>query len=158
LPYDNSQALELEAQDAGGADAARRAADAAAFDRRERQARLAAGKPLTRLPRHLDYEGVQLGAGRSQAQQALPRGEGVIKRDRGGGVMVLLMGDAPRGSAYVARQSFVRFGGDGKVVELRTRYGDGAASGGCGQAVLAALKRRCGAPAELPATWARVWD
>jgi hypothetical protein len=150
MPYHNEQALELAAEDVGGA-------DAAANDRREREARLAAGTPLMRLPRQLDYEGVQLGSSRAEALQGLPRGESVVKQEVAGGVMVLITGDAPKGAAYVARQSFVRFDGDGKVVELRTRYGDGSA-GNCGQAVLGALKRRCGAPAELPGTWGRVWD
>jgi hypothetical protein len=158
MPYANGQALELKAEGANGAEVARRAADAAAFDKKERQARLAAGKPLVRLPRHLDDEGLQLGINRARALQALPRGEGVVKRDVAGGVLLLQMGDAPKGSAYFARQSFVRFDGNGRVTELRTRYSDGAAAGGCGQAVLNALKHRCGAPAELPATWARVWD
>jgi hypothetical protein len=150
MPYHNEQALELVAEDVGGA-------DAAANDRREREARLAAGKPSTRLPRQLDYEGVQLGSSRAEALQGLPRGESVVKQEVAGGLMILVTGDAPKGSAYVARQSFVHFDGDGKVAELRTRYGDGTA-GNCGQAVLGALKRRCGAPAELPGTWARVWD
>jgi hypothetical protein len=157
LPYASGQAIELEAEDAG-TDPGRRAADAAAFDRQERKARLAAGAPVTRLPRHLDHEGLQLGMTRAQALQALPRGENVVKQNVAGGVMALTLGEAPKGSPYVARQTFVRFGSDDKVAELRTRYGDGASGGNAGQAVLNALKQRYGVPAELSATWARVWD
>jgi hypothetical protein len=156
-PYDGSHALELEAEDASGAEPARRAADALAFDRQERKARLAAGKPWMRLPRHLEYEGVQLGTGWATALQGLPRGEGIIKQDVPGGLLVLVTGPAPAGAPYVARQSFVRRERGGRVAELRTRYGEGQ-GGNVGQAVLNALKRRFGVPEELSATRARIWD
>jgi len=156
-PYANGEALELEAEDVSGTDAARRAADAAALDRQERKARLAAGSPLTRLPSFLDYEGVRLGSSRAQVEQALPRGESVVKRNVAGGILVTLTGEAPKGSPHVARQSFVRFDADGKVIELRTRYGEGAAGGNWSQALLNGLKRRCGAAAELPGPWTLVW-
>src|SRR5262249_10570774 len=136
LPYANGQSLELIAEDVTGTDPARRAADAAAFDRQERQARLAAGAPLTRLPPYLDYEGVRLGSSRAHVLQALPRGESVVKRDVPGGMMVSLNGEAPKGAPYTPRQAFIRFDGEGKVVGLRTRYGEGAAGGNWTAAVL----------------------
>lgn len=156
-PYADGQALELEAEDLSGTDPARRAAAASAFDRQERKARLAAGAPLTRLPRHLDYEGVRLGRGRTQVLEALPVGESVVKQNVPGGVLVALTGEAPKGAPYVARQSFIRFDGEGKAVELRTRYGEGAAGGNWGQALLNGLKQHCGVPAESPGAWAPLW-
>jgi hypothetical protein len=157
-PYTTGEALALEVADVSGTDPARRAADAAAFDRKERQDRLAAGTPLTRLPRFLDYEGVRLGAGREQALQGLPRGESVVKQNVAGGVLVGLVGEAPKGAPHVARQSFVRFGADGKVVELRTRYGEGTAGANWVAALVNGLKRRHGAPAEVTGSWASVWS
>ena len=96
MPYADGQSLDLEAQDVSGTDPARRATEVAAFDRRERQARLAAGTALTRLPRHLDFEGVQLGGGRAQVMQSLPRGENVAKQILPDGVMVTFVGATPR--------------------------------------------------------------
>ncbi|HEX5269708.1 MAG TPA: hypothetical protein VFW33_04430, partial [Gemmataceae bacterium] len=156
-PFATGEPLTLEAADVGGADPARRAADAAACDRRERQARLAAGTPPTRLARSLDYDGVRLGAGRAQALAALPRGENYVRQTVADGVLVTLAGEAPKGAPHVARQSFVRFDAAGKVTELRTRYGEGSAGGSWIAGVVNGLKRRNGAPAESPGTWAAVW-
>jgi hypothetical protein len=157
-PFTTGEGLELDAEDATGTDPARRAADAAEFDRRARQERLAAGKPLTRLPRHLDYDGVRLGAARAEAVQGLPRGEFVVKQSVPGGVTVNFTGEAPKGSTHVVRQSFVRWDPQGNVVELRMRYGEGAAGGNWIQTLVNGLKQRFGAPAEPPATWAPVWS
>ncbi len=156
-PYATGEALELEVADVSGTEPARRAADAAAFDRQERQARLAAGTPLTRLPRFLDYEGVRLGAGREQVLQALPRGESVVKQNVAGGVLVGLTGEAPKGAVHVARQSFVRFDAGGKAIALRTRYGEGTTGSNWIQTLVNGLKRRHGAPVELPGAWAPIW-
>src|SRR5262249_54287277 len=121
-PYANGQALEFEAEDVTGTAAARRAADAKTFARQERTARRAAGKPLTRLPRHLDTEGVKLGLTREQIAQALPAGQSVVKQNVGDAVSVLFTGEAPKGIPYCARHTFIRFDADGKAVEIRTRY------------------------------------
>jgi hypothetical protein len=156
-PFTTGEPLALEAVDTSGTDPKLRAAAAAEFDRRERQERVAAGAALTRLPRFLDYEGVRLGAGREQAMQGLPRGESVVKQNVAGGVLVTLTGEAPKGAPHVARQSFIRFDSGGKVIELRTRYGEGSTGGNWTQALVAGLKRRHGAPSESAGTWAAIW-
>jgi hypothetical protein len=156
-PYASGEALELDAEDVSGTEPARRAVEAAAFDRQERRDRLESGAPLTRLPRYLDSAAVRLGATRAQVQPALPRGESVVKRNVADGIVVNFTGEPPQGAPQIARQSFIRCDTAGKVVELRTRYGPGTASANWSQVLLNDLKRRYGTPAQLPATWAQVW-
>jgi len=157
MPYADGQTVDLDAEDVSGTDPARRAVEAAAFDRQERQARLKAGTALTRLPRHLNFEGVQLGSTRAQVLQALPRGESVAKQTVPGGLMVTFIGEPAKGAPHVARQSFIRFDDKDRAVELRTRYGGGTTGSNWSQALLNGLKRRCGAPAERPGTWTALW-
>jgi hypothetical protein len=156
-PYTTGEAMELDAEDMSGADVSRRAADAAVFDRRERQARLDAGTPLKRLPRYLDYATVQLGASEAAVQQGLPRGESVTKLKVPDGVMVLFTGEGSQKTTHIARQSLVRFGPNGKVAELRTRYAEGPSGANWMQALLTGLTRRHGVPAEGPGPWAQLW-
>ncbi len=156
-PYATGEALELDAEDISGTDPAHRAANVAAFDNGERKARLAAGKPLTRLQRHLDSPSVHLGASPALVQQGLPRGENVAKQKLADGLLVTFTGEAAPKTPHVARQSLVRYGPDGKVIELRTRYAEGTTGGNWSQALLNGLKRRYGVPAEAPGPWASVW-
>jgi hypothetical protein len=160
LGYANVEAIELDIEDArGGKDLARRAAAAQTFDREERKTRIDSGAPLTRLPRFLDYEGVQLGRTRTEVQQALPQGPQVITENLADGLNVILTGEAPRGVPYTPRQLFVRFNADGRAVELRTRYGEGKSSGGPWmETLLASLQKSCGAPSVSPGSWRAVWS
>ncbi|HZT79941.1 MAG TPA: hypothetical protein VFA26_06965, partial [Gemmataceae bacterium] len=167
LPHAAGEPFELEAQDRHlPAELAARVEAAAAFDRAERQARRRAGKPLARLPRHLDVGWsagagrVELGMTRQQARAALPRGQSVLKLALPDGLNVLFTGEPPRGARHVVRQAFLRFDGSGRLAEVRVRHGDGPASKGVGkwaQDLLAGLQKQCGAAQELPAPWAKVW-
>jgi hypothetical protein len=157
LPHSPGRAMELEAADRRGPDAAAsRAAAARDFDRAERAARTKAGKPLARLPRHLDSEDVELGMTRAEVLQGLPQGQSVLRHNFADGLWVVVTGEAERNTAFTPRQLFVRFGPDGRAVELRTRYGEGSGGGNWVQAVVNDLKRRCGAAAEVPgpSAWA----
>ncbi len=80
-----------------------------------------------------------------------------MKQTVAGGVLVSLTGEAPKGAPHVARQSFVRFGADGMVIELRTRYGEGATGANWIGALVSGLKRKYGAPTESRGTWAAIW-
>ncbi len=161
------QAVILEVEDRQGPEAlAQRDVAAAAFDRAERQARLAAGKPLTRIPRHLGlswatpHPRVQLGMSRDQVQEVLPRGQAVRKLDLPNGLNVVFTGNPSKSAVHAVRQLFVRFDDSGRVVEVRARYADGPAATSVGQwtrDLISGWQQSSGAPSEVPAPWAKGW-
>ncbi len=166
LPVISGTAAEFEARDlAGAADTARRAATAAAADRAERKARLASGKPLTRLPRFVEVNWpvvtapVRLGMTRADAISSLPAGQGFLRQDIPDGVSVVFQGAAPPGAAFVARQVLVRFDAAGRVAEVRANYGEGPAGEkkDWTKLLLDGLKKRGGAANESPSPWAALW-
>jgi hypothetical protein len=158
LPHASGQTMELEVEDQRGrADLTGRAEAARIFDRQERQQRLAAGKPFTRLSHYLDYEGVELSRNQSQVLASLPRGPNVSRRTLPDGLNVLVSGEASKTVPYQVRQMFIRFDGKAKAVELRSRYGEGTSASGWSQALLADLKKRYGAPREEAGPWAKLW-
>jgi hypothetical protein len=161
LPHDISVPLELELADRHTPeDLPRLAAEAVAFDRAERGARFAAGKVLTRLPRGLEVDAIQLGMTRPEVEPLLPGGKGVATRAAGDGLVVTFAGEPSRGATYVARQLFLRFDGAGRLAEVRARYQDTSPANAPARGLkdlLAALKKRGGAPADASAPWARLW-
>jgi hypothetical protein len=128
------------------------------FDQAERKARIASGKPLTRLPRIL--EGVQLGQTKDQALAALPQGQSILKLPIADGLSVTINTDAPKTATSQAKHLLIRFDAAGKVAEIRARYQAGPASkpGEWPGSVLARWKKYGGAASERPAPWARVWE
>jgi hypothetical protein len=160
LPHDTAAPVELEATDRHTReDLPRLAADAVALDRAERRARFAAGKLLTRLPRGLDVDAIQLGMTRAEVEPLIPGGKAVATGRTPDGLFVTFAGDPVRGATYVTRQLFLRFDGSGRLVEVRARYQD-TTSGNPprGQKdLLAALKKRGGAPTDVAAPWAHLW-
>src|SRR5262249_28011678 len=95
LPYENGQAAGLEIRDVQGPEpVAQRGVQAAALDRTERLARIEAGKPLARIPRHLEQ--IELGLRRAEVLQLLPPGQAVLKRDLPGGMMITFSGEPGR--------------------------------------------------------------
>ena len=159
LPIASGLAMELDVADQRGSmDLAARAEAARSFDRQERMARLTAGKPLTRIPRSLEGESVELGQNLSQVQiPTAPRGLKVFKQDLRDGLNIVVSGEAPKTRPYLARQMFIRCDRKGRIVELRTRYGEGGSPAGWGQALVTSLKKRCGAAVEEAGPWARLW-
>jgi hypothetical protein len=164
LPYDVAVAPEFVAEDQRGAeDAAKREEAAVSFDRKRRQARLAAGKPNSRINRSLTVEvagGVNLGVslGMTKAQvQAVPTGKHVRKFDIPGGVSFLCLNPAPGTVTHWARQIFVRFGADDRVAELRVRYQEGPKEESRAAPSLLTRLKSSGAPEQLPSTWAGLW-
>jgi hypothetical protein len=131
-----------------------------ALDRAERQARFAAGKLWTRLPRSLEPFAVQLGMTREQALENLPGGRGVLTRDIPDGVTVVLAGQPDRKASLVPRQLFLRFSGN-HLAEVRVRYQDLGTDKPGVRAVgslLARLKKAGGAPTESARPpWAALW-
>lgn len=157
LPYTQTEPVALAIEDMRP-DAVRDGG-AQAFDRDERKARLAAGKPIVRLPRGVEPIAVQLGMGRDQALQALPSGRGVYTREIPSGLTTTLTGEPAKGSSSAPRQVFVRFGHDGKVGEVRVRFQE-LASGPQkrGTKELSdGLAKRYGAGVEGSASWAALW-
>jgi hypothetical protein len=159
LPYDTIQPVELEIRDQqGSGHLAERETAAAAVDRRERQERLEARKPLVRLARYLEQ--IELGMTRNQVRQTLPPGQAVLKRDVPGGLVVTFRGEPAKTDAAVLRQLFIRFDQTERVVEVRARYVDGP---GAGQGtswmsdLLRSIKKRAGAPSQAPSPWSTIW-
>jgi hypothetical protein len=159
LPYEAGRPMLFEAADIQGSEhSAERQAAAAALDQSERQARLAAGKPLLLLPRRIDP--LELGMSRAQVTQALPRLQSVIRRDIPGGLTATFSTEPAPGELYVLRQVFVRFDNADQAVEIRVRFADGAATlerVNWTANLLAEWQKAGGAPWQEPAPWANVW-
>jgi hypothetical protein len=164
LPFDD-QAPELLAEDSRGPDGLKARLEAAAqFDRRERQERLAAGKPHTRLARFIQLpshgiDDLRLGLTREQVQAALPAAQSIRPLPMADGFNVLFLNEPPVTATYWPRQVFVRFGSDDRVAEVRVRYQEGPhAPSAKSPSLLDVLKKKPnGAPESLPAPWAGLW-
>jgi hypothetical protein len=93
LPHDEDQPPEFSAEDKRGATgASEREKLALTFDRDQRTARLAAGKPLQRVPRAFDEAStVKLGMPRTEVEAALPASQSLRKSaiERGWSVIFL---------------------------------------------------------------------
>jgi hypothetical protein len=162
LPHNLDQAPEFHADDrAGSAGAAGRQAEALALDQAQRKRRLEEGKPLARLPRAVpDVEPfVALGMERPQALARLRKSPTIRQATIPGGVSRLYQDAPPERPVDFPTQSFVRFGPDDRVAEIRVRYSepprpkDDRRPG-----LLARLSAApCGAPDVLPPEWAAVW-
>src|SRR5262249_58797003 len=125
LPHETSDRIELEVADRHAPqELAARVTDALAFDRAERQARFAAGKLLTRLPRGTGVDAIQLGMERSAVEQLVPGGKGTFRGKLPDGVVLTFAGAPPRGTTLLLRQLFLRFDGAGRLAEVRARYQD----------------------------------
>jgi hypothetical protein len=160
---------ELIAEDARGKQGLAARADVAAkIDRDERLARLEAGKPETRLPRALEvnalttnglqFEGLHLGIDREEALAALPNTQTLRRQTLTDGLSLLFLSEPPPKATFWARQMFLRFGQDKKLVEVRVRYQEGPAQPSPqAPGLLESLQRTAGAPEELPAPWAALW-
>jgi len=156
LPNAEDKPFEFIAQNGRGAQET--TSGGASFDTAERKARIEAGKPLTRLPRHL--EGVQVGQTKEQALSQLPRGASVVKLAFADGAGVALTGDAPKSAEVIARQILFRLDAAGKVAEVRVRYeaGPAAKASDWPAGFLASWKKAGGAPAVTSALGTAVWD
>jgi hypothetical protein len=164
LPFED-KAPRLLVQDSRGAEALKaRVEAAAAFDRRERQQRLAAGKPRTRLARSIQLpshgiDNLRLGLTRRQVLAALPGSRSFRVEPLADGLNVLFLNEPPAAQPYWPRQLFVRFNADDRVAEIRVRYQETPkATGAKGPRLLDKLQAKPnGAPQELPAPWAGLW-
>jgi hypothetical protein len=169
LVPNGEQPPELVVADARGTDAvAVRLEAAAKLDREDRQARLQAGKPQTRLARSLQvnaptsnglqFEGLRLGMSRKDALAALPGSQTLRRQPLPSGLGLLILNDPPATATYWARQLFLRFGPDDNLAEIRVRYQEGPGRPGPNTPpLLEALKRVAGAPEESPGPWAGLW-
>jgi hypothetical protein len=159
FPFDTVQSLEMEVSDRQGpGQLAERERAAVALDRLERERRLKAGKPLTRLARHV--EEIELGLSKSQVLQRLPPGQAVLKRDMPDGLVVTFNGATARTDSSILRQLFVRFDNAGRVAEVRARYvtgHDAREAAKWTSHLLNRIVKRAGAPGEEPSPWTKVW-
>lgn len=158
LPYETTGPVELEITEQQGREhLAERESAARAQDRKEREQRLKAGKPLVRIARNLEQ--IELGMPRSQVLQLLPRGRAALKQDIPGGFTVTFTGDPAPTDSYLVRQMFIRFDDAERVVELRARYVDGPAGERTAWMadLLKKLTKRAGAPVDCPSPWAKIW-
>jgi hypothetical protein len=165
LPFADAEGARLMAEDRH-TDQNAYAEQVAAFDRAERQARFAAGKPAVRLPRNVEVTwatrplALQLGMSKAEVLQAIPVGSSVYKRDFPGGLSVAFAGAPVRPQPFLPGQVFVRFDANERVAELRAIYVGGAvnaSAAGWTKNLVAGLKKTAGAPQETPAV-ATAWS
>jgi hypothetical protein len=154
LPDDAQQPTELTLRDRrDAAKAAERVATVTAFEKTERQQRLAAHKPLQRLPRKLEQ--FPLGMLKSEVLKFLPQGKGILRRDIGDTVLVALNVPTPE-RAYLIRQVIVRFDPENKVNWVRVRYEAGShghRQPNWPQTLLAPWRSQAGAVSTLPSPY-----
>jgi hypothetical protein len=159
LPYESSiPARFLVTGLQGERNLAQRAAAVAKFDDQERKERWTSKKPTVRLDREI--QGFALGMPRAKVQELLPKGRTALRRDMTDGITVTLAGEAEPNDLFIARQIYIRFGEDDKVVEVRARYFDGPAAKNTGSWVkkrVEDIAKRAGAPMPIPATWSNLW-
>src|SRR5262249_28759926 len=124
LPHDEEQPADFGAEDKRGASgAAEREKVAITFDRDQRAARLAAGKPLQRLPPYFDgASGVRVGRARADVESSLPASQSLRKLEIEGGWSVYFLTPPAGSGSATPLQFFVRFGPHDKVAEMRLRY------------------------------------
>src|SRR5579883_52314 len=164
FPFED-KAPELVVEDGRGPDALKaRVEAAAAFDRRERQERLAAGKPNQRLARFiqlpsLGIDDLRLGMTRDQALAILPGARSLRVLALSDGLNVLVLNEPPATATYWPRQLFVRFGADNRVAQIRVRYQEGPqVPGPKTPGLLDTLRGKPnGAPESLTPTWTGLW-
>jgi hypothetical protein len=160
LPHDEDQSPEFVAEDKRPASSTPdREKAAATFDRDQRAARLAAGKPIRRVPREFDEaSAVKLGSLKAEVEAALPASQSLRKTAIDGGWSVFFMKPPPSTGAVTPQQLFVRFGPDDKVAELRLRYLERPVpKGDPTPTLLAHLTAGSGAPESVPSRWAGLW-
>ena len=159
LPNEDQLGTELLASDsrgAGGREGPRRGGRGPGPG--PAQGRLAAGKPLKRLPRTLHQEGLTLGMTKTSALATLPRGQMARQTQLADGVSVLFLSPPAPTATYSARQLFARFGPDNKLAEIRVRYQIGPKPPSKDHpALLDTLRKSNGAPDVLPAPWTHLW-
>jgi hypothetical protein len=161
MPHNEEQAPEFVAEDRTSPEGAdKRAAESLAFDREQRKARLAGSRPLVRLPRSLEAEpGVSLGMTRAAALEVARKSQSIRQKEVPGGVSRYFLTPAATSDASFPVQSFLRFGPDGKVAEVRVRYQDRPRDrADKAPTLLAKLSAAAGgAPDTVPAEWAGLW-
>ena len=160
MPYDSIQPVELEARDQQEpAHRSERETAASALDRRERQERLEAHKPLVCLARYLEQ--IELGMARSQVRQTLPPGKAVLKRDVPGGLLVTFRGEPAKNDIAALRQLFIRFD-----QTERSRRSSRQLRGRSGRRTKRRLDERFApahqetrrAPSQAPSPWITIWN
>lgn len=164
LPF-SEQPPQLVAEDSRGEAAlSKRLAVADRFDDRERQQRLAAGKPQKRLSRALhsvpeSIDRLQLGMSREEVRAALASSRSIRVGKLPDGLNVNFLDEPPATATFWQRQMFIRFGADDRVVEIRVRSQEGPRPAGPGAPSLFDLLRKNlrSEPETLPAPWTGLW-
>lgn len=160
LPHNDERAPEFVAEDKRGTQGLpQREKAAATFDRDQRAARLAAGKPLQRLARAFEEApDVRLGTPRAKVAELLPGSKTLRKFEIADGWSVLFLKPAAGNAAYTSQQLFIRFGPTETVAELRMRYLERTLpKNDAMPSLLARLTIAAGQPDTLPAPWAGLW-
>ena len=154
FPYSTSLPVRLEIEDAQGSARNTTTQDK---DRAEREARLKAGKPLTRLPRHLEWDQITLGSSKDDVLKAISvDGRTVLRQDAADAVVFTFGTKAAKTATVVPRQLVARWNKSGRVVEIRARYEVGPAGTGF-KDMIAGLQKKAGTAAESPGSWAGLW-
>ncbi len=158
LPYEANPVV-FRAENRPGAEPAdARVRAAEDFDLAQRKARLDAGRPLAWLPRSLQLPEIRLGLTKRQVLENLPRKDSIEQRNLDGDLTLIFRDGPAAGAAYGVRQMFLRFGGDGRLAEIRVRYQEGLGKPDeHRKSLLTVFKEAGGEPLALPAPWAGLW-
>jgi hypothetical protein len=160
LPYGDTESQDLSLGEVGhSADAlTAREKTAQALDRKDREERFTAGKPLERLERGLQVPGLKLGLSREEAVKLLPRTDAWRQVNAQDSVLLFHLTQPSAQATSWPREIIVRFDSKDRVAELRVLYTEGPARGDArNPGLFEALKKSNGEPEKVPAAWAGLW-
>jgi hypothetical protein len=161
FPFNITQpATEFVAEDHSTLDPAQRAEQVAEWNRQERLTHLKLGHTSHRVPRKLEFEGVELGMKMSKAIDLFNRAAHFNVQKLSDGATTTFAGPAPEKFSFVARQVFLRSDASRNLTEIRVRYqdaGEGSPTAEWCATLLDAWKAKCGAPVTITPTWSGVW-
>jgi hypothetical protein len=162
LPDDQNESPLFIVEDTRGTkDVEGRLKAAGVLDEEVRKARWESEKPVTRLPRFLQWAELSLGLPRDQAVKNLKtelKSRAPIKT-ADGSVSILFTSNPPAGAQYHPLQMVLRFGTDDKLAEVRIRYQESQDKATAAHPKLLDVLTKAGGEPEtvLPAPWVGLW-
>jgi hypothetical protein len=161
LPYNDAEALNfaVSAVDQSPEAQTEREKGASSLEAKDRQARLAAGKPIQQLDRWLQVPGLTLGMSRADAMTVLPRADPWRQAKFGDSILLFHTAPPPNNVTSWPRQVIVRFDAKDRVGEIRALYTEGPAKADArNPGLYESLRKTNGEPRKVTASWAGLWS